>query len=408
MMEVNQSKRAKSVTMVIVICLGLLACITKSESERSNISPQSWWDQRGPVVPHESFPSDCSLCHLGDSWQVIRDDFEYDHLEQTGTELIGAHEKAECLRCHNDRGPVALFAQRGCAGCHEDVHRGQLGMNCQSCHDELGWSPREQIALHNRTRFPLVGAHAATACWRCHIGAGVGNFSPVETDCHSCHAGDLARANNPDHIANGFTVACDRCHIPVTWTGTSFNHPTFPLTGAHAVIDCVDCHAGNVFSGTPTDCFTCHTADYNTASDPEHQMAGFSTACDQCHGTATWEGALFNHVGIANNCSDCHLDDFTATTAPNHTSAGFPISCESCHNTTNWFGAVFNHSFPITNGDHQSLDCTDCHLTPSNFTMFSCTHCHEHRKSEADDEHSDVNGYTWLSSACYACHPNGD
>ena len=82
-------------------------------------------------------PADCSLCHVGDDWNEIRSDFRYDHQAQTGVALVGAHAKAECLRCHNDRGPTAAFAVRGCRGCHQDVHLGELGSDCAVCHDEL-------------------------------------------------------------------------------------------------------------------------------------------------------------------------------------------------------------------------------------------------------------------------------
>ncbi|MEK7413995.1 MAG: hypothetical protein AAB263_11830, partial [Planctomycetota bacterium] len=68
--------------------------------------PHGWWAEHGPVVPHDTFPADCSLCHEGTGWNSIRADFEYDHLARTGIPLEGAHEQAECLRCHNDRGPV--------------------------------------------------------------------------------------------------------------------------------------------------------------------------------------------------------------------------------------------------------------------------------------------------------------
>ena len=37
----------------------------------------------------------------------------------------------------------------------------------------------------------------------------------------------------------------------------------------------------------------------------------------------------------------------------------------------------------------------------------SCIDCHAHRRSEMDDEHRDVSGYSWSSPACYSCHPNG-
>jgi hypothetical protein len=156
--------------VVVLVVSNLASC-------KSNFTPQQGWDPRnGPVVPHDKFPADCSICHTGKDWTSIKKDFSFDHEKQTGVPLNGAHKTATCLMCHNDRGPVAQFAQKGCAGCHTDPHRGNLGRMCGDCHQEQSWKPKQPIVAHNRTRFPLVGAHASTACFRCHPGAQVGNF----------------------------------------------------------------------------------------------------------------------------------------------------------------------------------------------------------------------------------------
>ncbi len=131
--------------------------------------------------------------------------------------LDGAHAHASCLRCHNDRGPVADFAARGCSGCHEDVHRGQLQQGCATCHDEWSWRPRGMHELHRQTRFPLTGVHASASCRACHPGAEVGVFAPTPVDCVDCHREDLAAATNPDHFALGYVDRCDRCHVPFVW-----------------------------------------------------------------------------------------------------------------------------------------------------------------------------------------------
>lgn len=370
---------------------------------------QTWWSKRGPVVPHESFPADCSLCHEGQGWRSIRADFRFDHERETGVKLDGAHENAECLRCHNDRGPVALFAARGCAGCHENVHRGQLGDNCESCHTQTDWRPNDAIAAHNRTRFPLVGAHAVAGCWRCHPGAQAGNFQRADTTCLACHAGDLAQALNPNHAAQGWVDSCERCHIPTQWTGGGFTHSAWPLTGQHASAACNACHQNGVFAGTSSACVDCHLADFQGATQPNHVSFGFSTNCEQCHNASSWNLANFSHAGVNANCVQCHLADYQATRSPNHALAGFGQTCEQCHvSTNNWGNVNFAHpQFPINNGEHGGFACNQCHLQPNDFQSFSCTHCHDHRQSEMDGEHDDVNGYVWQSSACYQCHPNG-
>jgi hypothetical protein len=235
----------------------------------------------------------------------------------------------------------------------------------------------------------------------------VGNFDRADIECISCHADDLALATDPDHLAQGWVNACDRCHIPTTWRGAGFNHATWPLTGAHKGALCTDCHANGIYRGTPNMCVDCHLGEYQGTTNPNHAALNISTQCQDCHSTSTWLGASFNHAGITRNCVTCHLTEYTNTSNPNHAAAGFPTSCESCHNTNTWFGANFNHSFPLNSGAHKGFDCGDCHLNPSNFMAFSCTHCHEHRQSEMDDEHEEVPGYVWSSPACLACHPNG-
>lgn len=178
---------------------------------------QRWWAGLGPVLPHETFPADCSLCHTGAGWNDLRTDFYYDHELETGVKLVGAHEEAQCLRCHNDRGPVGIFMARGCVGCHDDIHQGDLGTQCTTCHTEVTWVPYGQIEMHNRTRFPLTGAHVSTACHKCHPGAFTGNFAPTDTECLTCHYVDLTRATNPPHLLFGYTTRCDRCHLTTDW-----------------------------------------------------------------------------------------------------------------------------------------------------------------------------------------------
>jgi hypothetical protein len=444
-------RRASWLALAAALASAVLACVLPAGQPGP---VQTWWASRGPVVPHDSFPADCSLCHAGTGWSSIREDFAYDHAAETSFALEGAHAAAQCLRCHNDRGPVQLYVQRGCGGCHEDVHRGQLGADCSACHGQEHWRPDEQMAMHVRLGFPLIGAHAETTCWSCHPDAQAGNFTRTSATCVECHAEDLALALAPDHQAQGWTSGCERCHIPTTWTGGGFNHP-WPLTGAHAAVDCEACHAGGVFAGTPTQCVDCHLAEYQAAQDPDHDALGISTSCElchgtatwegahfdhtgivsgcvnchlddyqgaddpdhvalgisqsceQCHGTNTWEGALFDHVGIVDGCSACHLEDYQATNDPNHAAAGFPTTCELCHDTRGWSGATFDHDFPIDGGPHGNLDCGDCHLSPRNFSAFSCTHCHEHNQRDTDADHDRVRGYVYESNACYACHMDG-
>lgn len=196
------------------LCLLVLACAAQGPR---NAAVHRWWAGLGPVLPHDNFPGDCKLCHVGEKWNTLTGDFRFDHEKETGVPLHGAHQTASCLRCHNDRGPVATFAQQGCAGCHENVHQGDLSPDCTTCHNENDWRPSGQIAMHSRTRFPLTGTHTLVACNRCHPGAFVGNFMPTDPECVTCHQRDLQGAINPPHLGLGWVDHCNRCHIPTNW-----------------------------------------------------------------------------------------------------------------------------------------------------------------------------------------------
>ena len=413
--------------IALVLLLVLWASCTRIQVR------QGWNERLGPVMPHDTFPAECSLCHIGGDWNTLREDFSFDHEKETGVALTGAHKTAQCLRCHNDRGPVQQFAAQGCAGCHVDVHMGRLGPNCEVCHGDVDWRPREQIALHNRTRFPLVGAHAVVECFECHPGAESGVFLQRDVACVSCHLDDYQNTQEPNHALAGLGTNCQDCHVPVVWRGAgSFAHPSsFQLTGGHSGLNCTECHVGNVFTGLSTDCIACHLDDFQSVDDPDHVASNFSTNCRMCHNTNAWEGAIFNHpssfplsgghggldcadchsggfTGTSSNCVTCHLSDYQNADDPNHIANGFGTDCAMCHNISDWDDAEFNHRFPINSGPHGGFDCNECHLNPGTPAVFSCIDCHEHDRQETEDDHEDVNGYVYSSPACLNCHPNGE
>ena len=322
---------------VAALALVLASCFGMFTRAREKVKPQQWDSSRGPVVPHDSFPTDCTLCHEGKDWHSIRKDFVFDHAKQTGTALAGAHAEAECLRCHNDRGPAAQFSKRGCSGCHEDVHRGALDRNCGSCHSEATWQPGGVFAQHAQTRFPLSGAHIAVACFRCHKESQVGNFRDVSPRCEACHQADLARATKPNHALMGITSDCQRCHKPVAWTGATFNH-----------------------AGIVSGCITCHQADFNLANTKDPNHAANPTSCEICHSTGSWSGGaplnhLFNiksgkHAGMA--CNQCHL-------VPNNYAVA---SCIHCHPHNNKAETDGHHN-GMPGYSYTNAACINCHPT---------------------------------------------
>ncbi len=409
---------------VVSLCTIGFSCMILPGPARDR-RPQGWDQQRGPTIPHDTFPTDCSLCHISDNWHTLRDDFTFDHATQAGVPLNGAHQTAQCLRCHNDRGPVALFAQRGCAGCHEDPHQRELGSNCTQCHNERNWVAEGQFAKHARTRFPLIGAHVGVACFRCHPGAQVNNYKRADTHCDSCHQSDLNSTMNPDHMALGWIDNCQRCHSPIGWGSDGFVHSSFPLTNGHMGVACTACHTNGQFAGLPRDCAACHLDDFQSTTSPNHTAAGFSTRCEDCHTTVSWGSVGFLHntfpltgahqavnctachsggqyAGLSHACSACHLDDYQGTTDPNHTAAGFSMNCEDCHTTASWGGAGFLHTkFPLT-GAHLTADCAACHGGGQYAGLpTACSACHlDDYQAAVNPDHAGIG----FPMTCEQCH----
>ena len=433
--------RTRLVLAALACMLGLFACTLGGRVGSGSVLQQDWDKRRGPVVPHDTFPQDCALCHEGGSWNKIRPDFVFDHEKETGVPLRGAHARAECLRCHNDRGPVERFSQQGCVGCHEDVHRAKQGAQCSTCHNESDWRVNDAIALHSKTRFPLFGVHAAVECWRCHEGAQICNFDRAPVECASCHQKDLASATSPDHAAMGWTDSCERCHAPVSWGEGDFNHSWFPLVGQHRTPprQCTDCHVNAVYQlGSPNTCIDCHgngaTIDpvLSTTTNPVHADAGFdNTTCSNCHTPSGWQPATYTHtwplrgahtVGPRtcndchasavhtgyqsagyDQCVDCHLANYNATTTPNHVASNYPTSCSNCHDTVAFTNAVFNHdSWPLT-GTHQQTNCTACH-TSGDYTINLPTNCYGCHQTDYDGTTTPAHLSGNFPQSCQDCH----
>jgi hypothetical protein len=393
-----------------------------------------------PEYPHGSFRDDCTLCHGPDAWTPAEAGDRFDHAA-LGFPLEGAHRDAPCLLCHLTL-EFSETTGSTCADCHRDPHLGELGADCSRCHDTRTFrDPVRERREHRMTRFPLTGVHATLDCDDCHSagGSGFDRFVNTPVDCWSCHEGDFRSTTSPDHVAAGFPTDCTGCHTEFGWGGEGFDHSVtgFPLTGAHRALECSRCHPGNVFEGASADCWSCHDDDWRETTDPPHEAAGFPIDCSVCHGTASWEGAYFDHdatafpltgahvplacadchgdgvyAGRDPSCVACHRDDYDGTSDPSHLAAGFGTDCAACHTTIGWDGAEFDHDlfFPIDSGAHRGEwnACSDCHVNPTSYSVFSCLGCHPHSdRAKTDSDHSDEGGYSYESSACYSCHPDG-
>ncbi|MBW2243682.1 MAG: cytochrome C [Deltaproteobacteria bacterium] len=213
----------------------------------------------------------CQDCHATRSWVKIA----FDHDEDTKWPLRGGHAQVLCESCHpgNLDDPV----EKECLGCHQadDVHRGQQGEECASCHDENSWT--ETVGFdHDLTHFPLLGLHATVACEECHT---THAYADAETDCVACHRPD-------DKHEQRLTEACASCHNPNGWAIWHFDHDAqsdFPLHGAHEGVDCTTCHVEQAPEKIELadECGSCHL------SDDVHRGA-FGRDCGRCHGEQDW------------------------------------------------------------------------------------------------------------------------
>ena len=334
---------------------------------------------------------------------------------------------------------IALFAActpvaRAVAQTATPNPHGPLFQDCATCHRGDRWTPVHISASYKHsTRFPLVGAHAATTCRSCHLKL---DFTGTDARCASCH--------RDPHLGE-LGSDCARCHntasfIDRTAMLRAHQLTRFPLAGAHRMADCESCHVPasqgqRRFAGRSTECASCHQRQLLAAKSPDHVAAGFSTNCGSCHSPTYWNRAAYDHSasgfpltgahraatcsachttgvyrGIPATCVSCHLTDYQATTNPNHATAQFPTDCASCHTPARWQGATFNHDalyFPIYSGKHRGTwsSCATCHTNASDFKVFSCTSCHT--ATETNGHHSGVSGYTYDSRACYSCHRDG-
>jgi hypothetical protein len=381
----------------------------------------------------------CEQCHRTSSWTAVR----WDHGAMTGMPLNVAHKTIGCESCH--RSGTFTAANVSCASCHtkdydatrEPNHRAAgFPLACETCHQPSDATFTQGRFDHNAS-FQLVGAHATTECASCHR---PGVYAGTPRECVGCHRAEYERTTAPNHVAAGFSTACETCHRPTDATfvsGQPFNHAAiFPLVGRHAVQECATCHANNRFAGTPRDCVGCHRPDYDRTTSPNHAAAGFSMACESCHrpsDSSFGSGGGFNHNtvfplvgeharqdcaschrnnvfdGTPTDCVGCHRDDYQRTTAPNHAATGLGTDCASCHraNAPSWDDGSFDHNsvFRLL-GEHAKQVCGVCHVNNVFAgTPRDCVGCH---RADYDRTASPSHRSAGFPMTCEVCHRAGD
>ena len=381
-----------------------------------------------PAHQKSDFSQSCEECHTIAAWTPA----EFNH-DLSTFHLTGAHLTVECSSCHTNG--VYTGTKSECWDCHSVAYESTsnpihtidgYSVNCTDCHQTSSWQPAQFD--HNLSNYPLSGAHVLANCSDCHQ---IGIYQGISDLCYSCHQQDYEEADDPDHVDSNLSQSCEGCHTNIAWQPSSFDHQltAFPLTGSHIGTDCNACHLNGVFGGTPTDCYACHTEEFEEADDPDHVEGNFGTDCALCHNTNDWEPAGFNHelAGFTmdgahqlldcsschfdgsysdtpNDCYSCHRLKYETVTDPNHQTGQYNFLCGECHTTTSWIPADFDHNlanFSLT-GAHLRADCQACHRDRVyNGTPSDCYSCHEvNYNSTSNPDHEELA----FSQDCAECH----
>jgi len=408
---------------------------------------------------------DCVRCHLehnGENFSLIHWEpsvKQFDH-RLTGYPLEGKHSSVACEKCHTPshmipevrgllkrQNPAGSYlgASSKCIACHEDYHKGQLGKECQDCHNVNDWKAAKQFD-HSRTRYPLTGLHIQVPCEKCHkpdTPGGPVRFKDMKfAACSDCHA-------DPHHGA--FKQQCEECHTTAGWKkllpSFQFDHAKtkYPLLGEHAKVSCIACHVSGDFQRPLrfAKCMDCHK-DVHKGQFAGRPQKG---ECAECHKVEGWKPSLFGvkehgsskyplegkHANV--ECSKCHIPAGKGTIykvkfascldchkdAHDGQFAGQPFRnrCESCHTVADFHRSLFNIAkhretqFPLT-GAHVTVTCVECHkvggggrtakIIPFRFEDKSCTACHSDPHHGEFRERMERRRPDGTKFGCEACH----
>ena len=372
----------------------------------------------------------CESCHTAVSFKVPS--FKHPRFPEFFT---ASHADVPCEKCHAAPAPDALVKTRlfkntsvVCSTCHKDVHLGQLGDKCETCHTVKGFAVATYRHRNRDLKGFFAGGHATAACQSCHksssgvFPAGRGTavlYQGIPTDCASCH-------QDVHHGTLG--TRCASCHLPTGWKDPSraFHKASFPLEGKHLDVACASCHIKGVMKGTPRTCFDCHWIRHR---DDRYQTR-LGSQCEDCHRPTAWNQVNWDHfartgfalngahlglaceschkdqifLALATDCITCHRDAFLSAKQPNHVAAGFPTDCTACHGAgdTSWTQGRFDHTiFPLV-GLHAVQPCAACHKGGVfKGTPRDCFGCH---KPQFDQTKNPPHAAAGFPTSCDTCH----
>jgi hypothetical protein len=409
---------------------------------------------------------DCVRCHLehnGEDFALVHWEpslKQFDH-RQAGYPLVEKHAAVACEKCHTPAHMVSaqraliqrknlpasfLGLSQDCATCHEDIHKGQLGSDCQRCHNVTDWKQAKQFD-HSKTKYALTGMHAQVACEKCHFPSGADKtvkFTGIKfAACNDCHT---------DPHKGAFKGACESCHTTSSWKKVSasmqFDHSKtkYPLVGMHAKVACDQCHTNGDFNKQLAfaQCIDCHTSDPHKG---QFQARASKGECAECHKVDGWKPSLFGvkehaashyplegkHAAVSCDkchtpagkdtiynvkfaaCADCHQDahDKQFSAAPHQN------RCEDCHTVKDFHRSTFsiakhkNTRFALT-GAHVAVACAECHkaglggrtdkILPFHFSDSTCAACHTDPHKGEFKERMAQKRADGTPLGCEACH----
>lgn len=364
--------------------------------------------------PHEGELPHCEACHGQE--RPFAEAPGFAHVD--AFPLEGAHDERACAACH----PVGTLALalldpdgsaptrvRACEDCHpsphDPAHVEAARASCETCHPTahggFGAGATMSPAQHGAFGFELADPHAALACADCHASAG--SFAERHPGrsaqaCEACHGDPHAGSFDAGPFGES---RCVDCHASTHFAPSTFElsmhaRTGLPLAGAHASLDCADCHEDGgaadapSFAGLDASCATCHADPHQPAFAEAcatcHVDSGFelashgfdhaartgfplagahaAAACSSCHVRNTSLGArvpVADHFGgPATSCATCHADAHRGRWEDDAT------DCGTCHDSASFASAALRFDHGTWTGfelgrPHRPLDCATCH-----------------------------------------------
>lgn len=295
-------------------------------------------------VHNNKFGNDCRKCHSEFSFTQVKGMDAFNH-DITDFPLKGRHQNVDCKACHKGSLTQAL-AYKQCSNCHSDYHQRQFARqgvspDCAECHSVDGFAPSSfTIEQHDRSEFPLEGAHLATPCFACHKTDTGWNFAFGSKECTQCHDNFHEDVLSDKYLPNN---ECKNCHSVSAWSEITFDHDQtdYRLQDKHKGVSCRSCHFSEgengwtqQFAGIDPSCVNCH-ADVHFKQFDQNGV----TDCERCHVFTGWNPEKFDH-----NKTRFALKDKHAT-----------LACVRCHEPTD--GLIQNYIVYKFN----DISCSRCH-----------------------------------------------